>query len=131
MHTKISIKSVIILIIATILTVPSSTLQLLHAQSDTDLEKTVLSIHNQERAAVNVPSLTWSTTLADNAQQYANYLTTLGLTLDDKAPHSQFNIDNHQGENLWMGTKGVYSNAERVQWFADEKSNYNGDPIKD
>ena len=114
----------------TILTISSLTLQTSHAQADADLKNTVLNIHNQERVLVNVPVHIWSNDLATDAQKYAGYLTTLGLTLRDKASHAPYDPDNPQGENLWMGTAGLYSNGERVQWFADEKSNYNGEPIK-
>ena len=86
----------------TILTISSLTLQTSHAQADADLKNTVLNIHNQVRVLVNVPVHIWSNDLATDAQKYAGYLTTLGLTLRDKASHAPYDPDNPQGENLWM-----------------------------
>ena len=49
MHKEVSAKIIMILVTAAILTVPSSVVQSLHAQSDQGLQA-VLNIHNQERA---------------------------------------------------------------------------------
>jgi uncharacterized protein YkwD len=38
----------------------------------------ILAIHNQERAAVGVPPLTWNDLIAADAQEYANYLLATG-----------------------------------------------------
>jgi len=131
MSKRLTVNISIIFILTAILMVPSLVLQISFAQTDADLENTVIEIHNRERAEVGVPDITWSSDLAADAQKYADYLTTLGLTLEDKAPHAPFNPDNPQGENLWMGTAGLDSNVERVEWFANEKSDYNGELIKD
>ena len=63
---------------AAFLTVPLSVVHLSYAQSDQGL-KDVLNIHNQERGEVKVPPLTWSDSLAGQAQAYADHLTTLGV----------------------------------------------------
>ena len=65
MYNKISVKITMILIMTAALAVPSSVLQLSHAQGD--LQNTILNTHNQERAAVGVAPLTWSDSLAANA----------------------------------------------------------------
>ena len=57
-----------------------------------DLENTILNIHNQERAAVNVPTLSWSSSLASNAQSWADQLLAEG-----KFEHSP---DTSYGENI-------------------------------
>ena len=57
-----------------------------------DFENTILDIHNQERAAVNVPALSWSSSLASNAQSWANQLLAEG-----KFEHSS---DTSYGENI-------------------------------
>ena len=62
MYKKISIKIIMILVTAAIVTVPSSMLQLSHAQPNQDMQE-VLNIHNRERAEVNFPVLTWSDSL--------------------------------------------------------------------
>ena len=67
-----------ILVTAAIVTVPSSMLQLSHAQPNQDMQE-VLNIHNRERTEVNFPVLTWSDSLAADAQKWANHLTTLGI----------------------------------------------------
>ena len=48
---------------AAILTVPSSVMQLSHAQTNADFQNTILSIHNRERALVGVAPLTWNNDL--------------------------------------------------------------------
>ena len=70
MYNKISVKITMILIMTAALAVPSSVLQLSHAQGD--LQNTIMNTHNQERAAVGVPPLTWSDTLAAHAQPWAD-----------------------------------------------------------
>ena len=59
---------------------------------DVDFENTILNIHNQERAAVNVPALSWSSSLASNAQSWADQLLAQG-----KFEHSP---DTSYGENI-------------------------------
>jgi uncharacterized protein YkwD len=68
MYKKLSIKIALILITAAFLTVPLSVLQVSHAQSNADLQNTILEIVNRERAAVGVPPLVWSDTLAAGAR---------------------------------------------------------------
>jgi len=96
--------------------------QISQAQSKTDLENTMLNIHNQERAAVGVQPLTWSNSLATDSQSWANHLTTLGLVCDDQrcdaTPHGAKN------ENIASGVAGLNSPVELAQLWADEKSKY-------
>jgi pathogenesis-related protein 1 len=124
------------LVAAAILTVPSSVLQVSHAQTSADFQNTILSIHNQERALVKVPALTWNDNLAAAAKTWATYLTTLGLRCDpppgtcNPPPHDN-SIRGIQSENLWAGTAGRYTTAQQVQSWVNEKSNYiPGTPIK-
>ena len=93
MYNKISVKITMISIITATLTVPSSVLQFSHAQGD--IENTIMNTHNQERADVEVPALSWSNSLAADAQQYADHLVSLGLS-PDKTPHAE---GTGQGEN--------------------------------
>ena len=90
-------------------------------QQSADFENTILNIHNQERANVQVPTLTWSNSLATDAQGYANELASMGLGPDDIPPHSG---DQSQGENLSWGSSNGYSLETSVQQWAGEKSNY-------
>lgn len=57
-------------------------------QQSADFENTILNIHNQERAAVNVPALSWSNSIATDTQNWADHITTLGLGPNDLAPHA-------------------------------------------
>ena len=78
MYKEVSTKIITILVMAAFLTVPLSVVHLSYAQSDQGL-KDVLNIHNQERGEVKVQPLTWSDSLAGQAQAYADHLTTLGV----------------------------------------------------
>lgn len=84
-------------------------------QQSADFENTILNIHNQERAAVNVPALLWSNSIATDAKNWADHITTLGLGSNDLAPHASWEQRNGQGENLAWGSTGFFSPAEGVQ----------------
>jgi pathogenesis-related protein 1 len=92
MYNNISVKIIMILVTTAILTVPSSVSQISYSQGDADFQNTILNIHDQERKAVNNPSLSWSDSLAADAQSWADHITTLGLGPDDLAPHAPFDI---------------------------------------
>ena len=132
MYHKVSKEIILIFVITTLLTVLSSVVQLSYAQSNTDLENDMLNIHNDERDAVRVPPLTWSSSLAADAQSWANHLTTLGLVCDparaelvppkpvcDTTPHGAKN------ENIASGVADFNSPEELAQLWADEKAKYN------
>jgi hypothetical protein len=138
MYSKISIIISVILVTAAILTVQSlSMLQISYAQSrlDANTQNTILSMHNRERTAVGVPQVTWSNSLATDAQNWANYIVSLNLRLDicgdenldpqgrQCPPHQQ-----GVGENLaWGYNTPVTTLAES---WANEKRNYvPGTPI--
>ena len=132
MYQKVSKEIALIFVMTTLLTVLSSVVPPSYAQSNTDLEKAMLKIHNNERAAVGVPPLTWSSSLAADSQSWANHLTTLGLGCDparaelvppkpicDATPHGSKN------ENIASGVADLYSPEEFAQLWADEKVKYN------
>ncbi|GAB4230123.1 MAG: CAP domain-containing protein [Elainellaceae cyanobacterium] len=83
----------------------------------------ILNAHNQYRAAVGVPPLTWSNTLANHAQESANYLVSLG-----DIQHSQ---GTGEGENLWMGPSGNYSYAQMIESFGNEQQYFTGGVFPD
>jgi pathogenesis-related protein 1 len=129
MYKKVSIKIIVILVTAAILTVPSSMLQISHAQSNANL-KTALDMHNQARAAVGVQPLTWSSSLATQAQGYADQLKSQGYVCNGSngnldvcrtaepykyLPHGASN------ENLAWGSVG-WPVSSMVQSWIDEKS---------
>ena len=121
---------IMILVTAAIVTVQSSVLQVSYAQPNQDM-RAVLDIHNRERALVGFPPLTWSDSLAAGAQNWANYLATLGIVCGPQgcqppAPHGANN------ENIALGY--VYpaeigrsfccTPAQYAQRWADEKVKY-------
>ena len=118
-----------ILVTAAILTVQSSMIQPSYAQLDANSQTALLNLHNTERAAVRVPQVTWSESLATDAQNWAQYLASLNLrplTNTDPGqipPHSQWTTNGNQGENLAWGGRGGFSPATLAQGWANEKSN--------
>jgi hypothetical protein len=133
MYSKLSIVISVILVTATILTVQSSMLQPSYAQLDAASQTAILDLHNRERAAVTVnppiPQVTWSESLATDAQNWARYLASLGLrpiTNTDPGqipPHSNWQTNGNQGENLAWGSRGAFSPLTLAQGWANEKSN--------
>jgi Cysteine-rich secretory protein family len=136
MYSKISVIISVILVTAAILTVQSSMLQPSYAQLNAASQTAILNLHNQERRAVGVPDVTWSNSLATDAENWARYLASLGLRpynppdRGDIPPHSQFSTNGGQGENLAWGTRNAFSAATLAQGWADERANYiPGTPI--
>jgi hypothetical protein len=61
----------------------------------------ILAVHNQERAAVSVPPLTWSDKLAADAKTWADHLAATGVYAHDVAHLGNLS----EGENLeWIET---------------------------
>jgi hypothetical protein len=141
MYSKLSIVISVMLVTAAILTVQSSMLQPSYAQLDAASQTAILDLHNRERTAVNanpaLPQVTWSESLATDAQNWAQYLASLNLRpyrgpsdRGDLPPHSNFETNGRQGENLAWGTRGAFSAATFAQGWANEKPNYvPGSPV--
>ncbi|MGB5900521.1 MAG: CAP family protein [Geitlerinemataceae cyanobacterium] len=85
----------------------------------------ILGAHNQYRAEVDVPPLAWSDALAGDAQEWADYLASLG---GDELEHAE---NTGQGENLWMGTAGFFSYTEMVTSWGEEQQNFIGGTFPD
>ena len=121
-----------ILVTAAILTVQSSMLQPSYAQFgvlDPQSQTALLDLHNRERAAVGVPPVTWSNSLAIDAQNYAQTLASRNLDLGLIPPSSNVQATG-EGENLAWGTRGAFSAETLAQGWANEKANYvPGTPI--
>jgi len=78
------------------------------------LTNDVLTAHNSYRSAVGVPPLSWSTSLASDAQGWANQLAASGAF-----NHAQ---NTGQGENLARGTTGFVSPKSLVElWGAEQQ----------
>jgi len=102
--------------LAAIMIVPWGSLQRSHAQSD--LANTILEIHNRERAAVGIPPLKWSDSLAAEAQTWAEHLATTGKFEHDTP------IFPAKGENIagFNPSKGVSAPGEGQELWVAEKS---------
>ena len=126
MNKKVSKEIILMLIGAAILAGPSLVLQNSHAQSNANLQDTVLNMHNRERSEVKVSPLTWSTSIAAESQAYANQLKSQEYVCNaqrcDMLPHGANN------ENLAWGSVG-YPLSGMIQSWIDEKSRYDGGPI--
>ena len=129
MYYKLSIKTIIIVIVAAaILTVLSSVLHLSYAQTNQDLANEILVVHNRERALVKVPPLTWNDNLASAAKNWAEHIATTGQFIHDPAHTGLSCTGPCYGENLAGFITGI-SEPEGGQYlWVNEKSNYHGGP---
>lgn len=84
-----------------------------------DLDE-ILDAHNSYREEVDVPPLTWSDDLASHAQEWADYLASIG---GHKLRHSK---NTGEGENLWLGTSGSFTNTQMVEQWGEEKQYFVG-----
>ncbi|UXE64114.1 MAG: CAP family protein [Woronichinia naegeliana WA131] len=76
----------------------------------------ILDAHNSYRSQVGVPPLTWSDTLAREANEWAKHLSDTGTFGHSGAKG--------EGENIWMGTANSYSFAQMIQSFGNEKQHF-------
>ena len=76
----------------------------------------ILAAHNRERSAMRAAPLVWDGSLAAGAATYAQYLASTG-----SFRHSDRRARGGVGENLWMGTRGVYSPERMIGNWASEK----------
>ncbi len=78
--------------------------------------KAIMASHNAARAEAGVAPLRWNAQLAADAAVWARHLA--------KTRSFEHSTVQHQGENLWMGTRARYAPAEMVDAWIDEKSDY-------
>jgi pathogenesis-related protein 1 len=92
-------------------------------------------VHNRERAAVGVPDLVWSNSLAADAKSWADDLVKLnqGKSLDNAdIEHSNKSTRTGQGENLSLkmkassGTVSPPSTESLLQGWVNEKPSMGG-----
>src|SRR4051794_2148301 len=128
MFKKASLRINSILAAAAILTILSSGLHLSYAQSNQDLQTTILDVHNKERSAVGVAPPTWSNSLAAGAQTWANHLATTGQFAHDPVHTGLTCTGPCYGENIAGFINGVSEpNGGQSKWV-NEKSQYQGGP---
>ena len=87
------------------------------------LKAAMMDGHNAARAAVGVPPLIWSDTLATTARAYAEEMANTR-----KFAHAhQVQGPGREGENLWTGTRYAYAYPEMIgHWVAERKDFVNG-----
>jgi len=83
-----------------------------------DDAKTLLTLHNQARAEVGTPPLSWSSDAAAYVQNWVDQLAATSCNLQHRQP-------NQYGENLFMGSGG-YGVADASKAWESEKNAYNG-----
>jgi len=80
------------------------------------LSARLLAAHNAERARVGVAPLQWDPALAASAASYGPTLARIG-----GLQHSPRASRPGQRENLWMGSRGVYSPEQMVGTWLQER----------
>ncbi|XP_062177576.1 pathogenesis-related protein 1-like [Alnus glutinosa] len=89
-------------------------LTLLHLSLAQDTQQDYLKAHNDARAAVGVPALTWDDKVAAYAQDYANKRIGDCSLVHSGGPY---------GENIAWGSADL-SGTAAVKMWVDEKANY-------
>ena len=89
------------------------------------LREAMLAGHNEARAALGLPPLTWSPALAADARIYAEELARSGRF--EHSPQPRGNPP--QGENLWTGTRRAYSYQEMMGHWVAERRFYRPLPV--
>jgi len=80
------------------------------------LRDTVLAAHNSARRQFGVAPVAWSEELAAGATAHAQYMAATGIYGHDQTPGRR----KRAGENLWRGTRGVFSYDIMVGVMIDE-----------
>jgi hypothetical protein len=84
------------------------------------LQRTVLGAHNVARQQFGVAPLAWSSELAAEALQHAEYMASTGIYGHDQTPGRR----KKQGENLWRGQRGLFSYDVMVGVMVDEARHF-------
>lgn len=126
MYKKLPIIIIVAVVAAATLTLPSSMLQLSHAQTSADFINTILSIHNQERALVNVQPLTWNDNLAAGAQTWAEQIARTGQFIHDPVHTGLSCTGPCYGESLAGFITGISEPNGGLYLWVNEKSNFPG-----
>ena len=105
-------------------TLPSESTLNNNTTNEADFVNTILEIHNRERAAVGVPPLTWSDTLAASAQPWAEHV----ATINDMVHSDDFSYgENIAGQSHGNSPPGSLETLiKMVESWAVEKENWQG-----
>jgi hypothetical protein len=79
----------------------------------------ILAAHNAERQKFGAPALEWDDGLAQEAEQWA-----VGLARSGQLEHSSAQIRHGAGENLFMGTAGAYRVEAMIDFFLEERRDF-------
>lgn len=103
---------------------PASYYGMEEADRDNDLLRdVVLGMHNEERESLGLAPLAWDSALAADAARYARQ-----MALTNIFRHSaRTSRATPSGENLWMGSRGLYDYAVMVGSFLDERRYFQRD----
>lgn len=78
----------------------------------------VLQQHNTYRKALQLPELSWSPALAQDALVWAKHLAKI-----DNGQHDR-SIVGKEGENLWWGSADAFSYADMISAWGNEKNSF-------
>jgi Cysteine-rich secretory protein family len=87
--------------------------------NDPSFIKAVLDQHNVYRSALNLPLLTWRSTLASDALAWAKQIAKM-----DQGQHDPHIRAVNEGENIWWGTTGAFGFAQMVDFWAAERKDF-------
>jgi uncharacterized protein YkwD len=85
------------------------------------LVNTILKIHNDERAAVGSPALTWSDSLAAHAKSWADHLAQLGTLQHSTGACKDYGEPEDRSSS---GGPSTISTADLLQGWVNEKDGY-------
>jgi hypothetical protein len=89
-------------------------------RGDALLKSVMLASQNRARAAFGCAPLVWSDALEASALAYARL-----LARENRFAHdAQQGAKVHQGENLWMGTRGAFDYATMAASWTDERKDF-------
>lgn len=86
------------------------------------LASRMLSMHNHERQRLGLPKLKWNRALEREAKSWGHELARKG-----RLEHADNRTRNSTGENLWMGTRGMWSVLVGLEMMIDERELYRHD----
>ena len=84
------------------------------------LQRSVIVIHNRERAAVGTAPASWDDDLAASALAYAETMARTGRFEHAVQPMNA----SRQGENLFTGSRDAYGYAEMLGYWVAEKKDF-------
>ncbi len=96
------------------------------ALADDEVQR-LLQEHNRVRLAVGVGPVSWSSDLAEYAQQWAGQLAGSGCRMEHRPTEGEWK--GIYGENLFTGTAGYYDVGDGVEAWESEKRYFKGDAV--